>query len=129
MHYASLLRVLKLTTMNRLVSAVLALTITLGLIIGFALRDTKKEPQGPFTFAPREAQVFHVQLADDILLEYKVKPDLEYDGSVRYTADLTVYVWDAEDERYYSAINRRAPEDIVNQLNQMPQRPLTHEIK
>ncbi len=82
-----------------------------------------------FMLREREAQVFQVQLSDNMLLEYKLTPRFDFEGKIQYSTDLTLFYWNSELERYTPYPATVPPQEIINELNKFPVKPFTHEVK
>lgn len=83
---------------------------------------SQKKPPAPITnsyqFEPNKLQIVHINLTEDILLEYKITPEASFDKGVIYRQELNLFVWDPNLKQYFYSVTI-PPEEMFQQLNQI----------
>jgi hypothetical protein len=104
-------------------------------IFPLAIYNQSKAPKknqsigSQFVFHPNQAQIFQVQLTDNMLVEYKLTPRFDFEGKIQYSTDLTLFYWNSEFDRYTPYPTMVPPQEIINELNKLPAKKFTHEIE
>lgn len=114
-------------------ATITAVLIVIGIGFYYNMSPKKKAPPvsygAGFVFQEKQAQAFQVQLTDDMLLEYKLTPRWDIEGKIQYSMDLNLFYWNKELERYSMYPSTVPPQEIINELNKLPVKPFSHEVK